>query len=64
MIKRMRENNAIRALGKTVLYRIALFVLVYRSLVAFGLTLLYIGYKWATFWGNVPSMAPTADLSC
>ena len=51
MIKRMRENNAIRALGKTVLYRIALFVLVYLSLVALGLTLLYIGYKWATFWG-------------
>ena len=47
----MRENNAIRALGKTVLCRIALFVLVYLSLVAFGLLLLYIGYKWATFWG-------------
>lgn len=47
----MRENNAIRALGKTVLYRIALFVLVYLSLIAFGLLLLYIGYKWATFWG-------------
>ena len=51
MIKRMRENNAIRALGKTVLYRIALFVLVYLSLVALGLILLYIGYEWATFWG-------------
>ena len=51
MFKCMRENNAIRALGKTVLYRIALFVLVYLSLVAFGLLLLYIGYKWATFWG-------------
>ncbi|MFC2494247.1 MAG: M48 family metallopeptidase, partial [Prevotella sp.] len=47
----MRENNAIRALGKTVLYRIALFVLVYLSLVALGLILLYIGYEWATFWG-------------
>ena len=51
MSKCMRENNAIRALGKTVLYRIALFVLVYLSLVAFGLLLLYIGYKWATLWG-------------
>ena len=47
----MRENNAIRALGKKVIYRIALFVLVYLSLVAFGLLLLYIGYKWATSWG-------------
>ncbi len=47
----MRENNAIRALGKKVLCRIALFVLVYLSLVALGLTLLYIGYKWTTFWG-------------
>ena len=43
MIECMRENNAIRALGKTVLYRIALFVLVYLSLVALGLILLYIG---------------------
>ena len=47
----MRENNAIRALGKKVIYRIALFVLVYLSLVALGLLLLYIGYKWATSWG-------------
>ena len=47
----MEQTYTIKRWGKVVLYRFALFILVYLALVALGVFLLYIGYRWATSWG-------------
>lgn len=47
----MEQAYTIKRWGKVVLYRFALFILVYLALVALGVFLLYIGYRWATSWG-------------
>ena len=47
----MEQAYTIKRWGKVVLYRFALFILVYLALVALGAFLLYIAYRWATSWG-------------
>ena len=47
----MKQAYTIKRWGKVVLYRFALFILVYLALVALGAFLLYIAYRWATSWG-------------